>query len=299
MSPKDSPAASDLADPATCGEDLAHNIRRVVDYAPAHCSACLDYHMVHPILRGIGRVGVANSNRAELIEVVGALIRERAAAQDGPIDIVIGGTADTQIPAACTHAALVHGGSAFPRVRFTVLDRCDTPLALCRDFAVRHGIVFDTRAVDLVTTEDAFAADILINHSLFNYVPSELHVATLKKTAAWLKPGGRLLFYMGIRSTGLCAGIRDRNAQGHALIRAALDSGALKIAEPRDVFEARLKSPKGRISEFASTAVVYDLFERCNLTLVGGERFVSPLAMPGGAMLERERVLAVLASGGR
>jgi SAM-dependent methyltransferase len=291
----DAPAThGTLTDPATIGEDFAHNVDSVVRYALDHCRDCIDYHMLFPIRRAIGRVGTVTPERDELIALLSQLIAARGAAHDGPIDIVVAGTADTQIPATCIHTALVHCGAAFARVRLTVLDQCDTPLKLCRDFAARHGLNFRTQVADLVTTDAAFPADILINHSLFNYVDAGHHEATLRKFAGWLKPGGRIVFYIGLRPPALQTGIRNRNQQAHDLIRAALDSGALKIAEPRASFEARLDRQKFRVAEFSTVEDVYALFARSGLTVHAGELVEGPLSMPSSGALGRGRVLAAL-----
>ena len=43
-----SPKASslDLADPDTCGEDLAHNLRVISGLAEQYCVGCADYHVM-------------------------------------------------------------------------------------------------------------------------------------------------------------------------------------------------------------------------------------------------------------
>jgi hypothetical protein len=284
---------SALSDPTTCGEDLDHNIRRVLDYAPRHCNYCLNYHMIYTIRRSIAGVGRVARDRDQLVARIGETIRARSGSSD-PIDVVVVGVADSQILAICAHAAFIQGPELFARVRFTVLDRCDTPLQLCRDFGLRHGLPLETRTVDLVETREAFAGDIVVSHSLFNYVPLEHHVTVLSKIGGWLKPDGWLLFSASVRTQDLQSSIGERDDQATRRIRAALDSGALQIAEPREVFEARLKNREIRVAEFHSAAAIYDLFERCRLTVLEKESLFAKVGMPERGAIARELVRAVL-----
>jgi SAM-dependent methyltransferase len=283
-----------LTDPATIGEDLTYNCERVVGYARAHCGACIDYHMTWPIRRAFGRIGTTTGDRDELIAMVGTLIRERAEATAGPIDVVVAGTADTQIPAVCAHAALMQGAGTFARLRLTVIDRCETPLRLCRDFAARHGLHITFRVADFVTTGDIFPADILMCHSLFNFIAREHHDRVLKKFGGWLKPGGRIVFRVALRPDTLRSGLGRRADQAAALILSALESGALTISEPRAAFEARLDWSKLRVADFGEPAEVYGLFARCGLAVHVGKTISGLMGMPTDGALRRDRVMAAL-----
>ncbi len=76
-------------------------------------------------------------DRPELIKLIKGILAEKAATA-GSIDILIPGSADTGILATAAHAAAVLGQAVLDRCRFTVIDRCPTPLILCSEFGARH-----------------------------------------------------------------------------------------------------------------------------------------------------------------
>lgn len=285
---------AELGDPRTCGEDLSYNIRRAFEYAPGHCGDCLDYHMLIAVRRSIGRIGTASTDRGLLVAQIGEMLAERAPSDKSPFDIVIAGSGDTQTPAVCAHAVHGHGADALARVRFTILDRCDTPLQLCRDFAARHGLSFDTRVADLVTTTAAFPADLVVIHNTFSFIATEHHVATLSRIAGWLKPGGRIYFTLAVRPAETRDGILRRNAEAHDLIRASIAAGTLAIREPLAVFEARLARHDERRADISDAAAIFELFARCKLRVHRQWRRTRDRETPAGSSVRRETVTAVL-----
>ena len=80
----------------------------------------------------------------------------------------------------------------------------------------------------------------------------------------------------------------------NGLIRAALEAGTLEIAEPRAVFEERMKNRGFRLVEFADAGEVRALLARSGLAVVGDEISMGRGALAGTNAFERDRVLAVL-----
>jgi hypothetical protein len=187
-----------LADPLTCGEDLLQNAARISELAPDHCVGCADYHIrsaAHrctPIPMGIG------FDRPELIELIRATIIEKKTAA-GDIDILIPGSADTGILATAAHAAAALGKGVLDRCRFTVIDRCPTPLILCGEFGEQYRLNVKTVDSDLFANTLDFIADIILVHSVFRFIARANQAAFLNRLGNWLKENGRLIISNRLR----------------------------------------------------------------------------------------------------
>src|SRR5688572_1748505 len=96
-----------LLDPASCGEDLAHNAERFSALAPRFCSGCADYHIRSAFHRYAGPPKLFD--RPELIGLVGKIIADKAVRSRDMIEIAITGSADTAMLATGAHAAAMLG----------------------------------------------------------------------------------------------------------------------------------------------------------------------------------------------
>ena len=292
-------AAATAGHPDMFGEDLAGASQRALEIAPLHCGACLNYHMLFPLKRHLG--ALANiPDRSRLVELIAGLVSERAAGGQGAIDIVVAGAADSGVLAVCAHAAhLALGEEARHRVRFTVLDRCMTPLALCQDYARRNQIELELHVADLVSTTTTFPADIVVLHSLFSFIAPGHHRPMLEKFAAWLKPNGRIVFSTELRSRDIRASQEARRKLRTENVRASVASGAFVVKEPMADFYTRLESMRsGRThaSEFENAGSVTDLFARTGLVVVSNEMIEDSFQQENGEPIKRERIVAVLAA---
>lgn len=83
--------------------------------------------------------------------------------------------------------------------RFTVVDRCDTPLALCRWYAQRAGFTIETRREDLLRFDDDEGFDAIVTHSFLGSFPPDVRPDLAGRWFALLRPGGRLLTINRIR----------------------------------------------------------------------------------------------------
>ena len=280
------------------GEDLAEASQRALEIAPLHCGACLDYHMLFPLKRHLG--GLANiPDRSRLVASIGELLSERAAEGEGGIDVVIAGAADSGLLAVCAHAAERALGEAKGRVRFTVVDRCMTPLTLCQDYARRNEVELELHAADLVSTPAIFPADIVVLHSLFSFIAPEHHRPMLEKFAAWLKPNGRIVFSTELRSRKNRGSHEARRKLRAENVRAGVASGAFVVKEPLADFHKRLESVRSRpshASEFEHADSVTDLFDRAGTVVVSNELIADKFEQENGEAINRERIVAVLAA---
>jgi hypothetical protein len=226
---------------------------------------------------------------------------ERRRSDREPIAILVTGAAGTRTLATCAHAACVAGEEIHSRVRFTVLDRCRTPLELCRDFAATHKLDLRVDAVDLVETEDRYASDILVHQGLFGFFSSEGHAATLRKFASWLRPGGAILFSTSIRAPSQGQTEDARRLAGLRKLREMLDARLIDIkgsaealfteleryVEMRRPEETNFQSREELDRLFASAGVKCVSFQETQKIRSGSEQTIT-----------RNRVLAVLTDGG-
>lgn len=204
--------------PRPCPEDLAENLRLAERLAPIHCTGCGGYHLA----RARRRVQPGGADALDRPEIV-ALLRAELARRDAsahPADITIAGSGDTNLLAICADAAALTA-IAPRRVRYSVVDRCRTPLLLCEAFAQTYDL--DLRVAQTEMGEDgpAFPADLILAHSLLRFVPADRHRATLRQLRGWLKPGGVMVFSHRLMAPAPGAGEYGDAAELVALLGAA------------------------------------------------------------------------------
>lgn len=289
-----------LLDPASCGENLTRNVVRVSELAPDHCMGCADYHIRAAVQRGFGAAKGIAHDRPHLIQLLAGIIGERAAASNSAINIVIPGSADTGVLATCAHAAARHGPEILSRCRFTVLDRCPTPLLLCQEFASRHRISLETRQTDLLTTSRRFEADLIVVHSLFRFISHEEQVALLNRLGAWLIPGGRMIISTALRTGEAAENLAERRKRtlANQKFREILANGSLKMREPAKQILARLErsmdDSEGRAGEIHSLMEARTLFAKSRLREISAQCLTWNIELAPGETMRRDRVLALL-----
>lgn len=165
-------------------EDLEANLRLTEALAPTHCAGCGGYHLDRARRRLTSPDAL---DRGEMVR----LLRDWAAnrSPSGPLHLVIVGSADTNLLAMAAEAV-----SDLGPARYTVLDRCRTPLALCEAFARQHGLEVATRQLDMGAPGGAFQADAIIVHSLLRFLLQPVHLASLSALRQWVSPGGAIVF---------------------------------------------------------------------------------------------------------
>ena len=201
--------------------------------------------------------------------------------------------------ATCAHAALVHGGDVFQRVRFTVLDRCRTPLELCRDFARRHRLNIEVVATDLTEDGPARETDFVVLHAFLSFLPRSLHLPLLLRCAGWLRPGGRLCLWNPIADpAGARHDSREVADEMRAIVEAGLRHGRLRLHEPPERLLARLDreaaAGRGGATRYWSVAELRALLDQVGLPIHAVESVESATENADGVPLKRLHVLAVL-----
>jgi hypothetical protein len=174
--------------PRRLSEDLAANLRLAEALAPTHCAGCGGYHLAR-VRRRLTSGTPDALDRDEMVRLLRAWAVDRSPSATGPLEVAIVGSADTNLLAIAAEAV-----SDLGPARYTVLDRCRTPLALCEAFARQHCLEIVARPFDMGAPEDAFPADAIIVHSLLRFLPQPVHLASMAAMKRWLKPGGTILF---------------------------------------------------------------------------------------------------------
>jgi len=287
-----------LLDRELCGEDLAHNAARFSALAPLHCKGCADYHIRSALHRCAGPPKIFD--RPVLIRLMAGMIAGQAARSDRTIEILIAGAADTAMLATAAHAAAVLGVLA--RCRFTVVDRCETPLLVCAEFATKHGLAFRAEASDLLSAEPAAANHLIITHSVFRFIPHDDQARLLARIGSWLAREGRLILSNRIllKDDGAeaKAEIRKRTVANQAAAQ-ALAKGRLLLAESAQATLARLDRAigdgQGRPGEFHSLEEAKSLIRQSGLREISIADLTFEFAIAPGDVMRRRRVHAVLA----
>ena len=230
-----------LADPVACGEDLARNLKQMIAIAPQHCDNCTDYHIANATHRLLDNAPWRRGGRKALVDTVRPILAELAARKADPVDVVVAGSADTAVLSSCAHAAWLESESFLDRVRFTVLDRCRTPLILCEEYAALHGLEVTTNALDLSQTSGKFPADLIVLHNLLPFVSVDRQVGLLQTLGSWLREGGRVvLWQLVIPPDDREQDVLTRVKRVH-IMKAMVDDGRIEINEPKATFFGRIE----------------------------------------------------------
>ena len=289
-----------LLDPLNCGEDLVQNANRVAELAPNLCLDCTDYHIRRAVQRAAGvRLSVAH-DRAKIIRLVFDFLTTFPPEDQTPISIVIPGSADTGILSTCAHTAASLGLVMLNRCKFTVIDRCPTPLTLCRDFAERYGISLETCQGDLNSPTFSFEADLVVVHSLLRFIAPDSQVELMRMFGSWLGPRGRIIFSNAIRS-GDSSETRAETRKHefvNRLVDQLVDSNALNIRESRHDLRSRLRRSMdeglARPGEVRTPNEATALFEKAGLKEISKEILLDEIELGPGSSISRQRLLAVL-----
>jgi hypothetical protein len=169
-------------------EDLKKQAHDAFQLSASLCGACRPYHAVYPYMRLAGRKRGVDADREVLEPLLARFVSE------GARRILIAGSADPGVLALVLAAAAPHP------VAITVVDLCPTPLAVCRTLAQRHGIRLETQAACVSQMELAREYDLLVAHSVLNFVATALHGAVLERFAKALAPGGSLVMTTTVSS---------------------------------------------------------------------------------------------------
>jgi trans-aconitate methyltransferase len=171
-------------------------------------TSCRDYHSVWPVLRAARLVGGIDADRQPFLDMLGPLLQNKVGRR-----ILIAGCADSAL------LSLV-AGVAPATSRITIIDRCQTPLAVCRQVAA-PGLLLETLQADLLACEPEAPYDLIVCHSLLPFFRDSERRELLKRFAAWLSPGGALILAVRLNQARDPAGNDPGQTGDWVAVRAA------------------------------------------------------------------------------
>ena len=258
--------------------DLA---RLQMDLSDAMCSAaCRDYHATWPVLRAAGLVGGIDADRQPILDILGPLFRSNVRR------ILIAGCADSAL------LSLV-AGTIPATSQITIIDRCPTPLAVCRHVA-SPGLPLTTLQGDLLTCEPDAPYDLIVCHSLLPFLGDTERRDLLRRFATWLSPAGSLILAVRLKNTKDAAGskqsqtgewVATRVAEARKALTERFSSEALGVAwrsRQDERLEGFYRFMATQNLSYASAEDAVDEFRRAGLNvktfLPGGEglSFMTP-----------------------
>lgn len=280
-----------LRESAPVAYRLAHQ------HCPAGPDGCRDYHAMWQYFRQIGLLSTIGTNTDFLVATL-----RRLADADTCRRVLISATADYGMLAHLLHAYRLAGVA--PEV--TVVDMCETPLALNRWYAERAGAVIRTCRANVLDFRADAPFDLVCTHSFLGRLTPEVRAGVVNKWHEVLRPGGRVVTVARVRYGAPVAGvtryepeeIREFRARALELARAQqheLDLPAEFIAEAAEHYAVSKRS-RG----FGTTEALRALFEDHGFALEnfdsGGEaerRRDRPSCPTLGWKSERFRIVAV------
>lgn len=231
------PATSAFRFGQPTSEDLPRLARLAWDASAVHCGACRDYHLTAPYLRALGLGGIGPEFAWEC--QIDALVR--ATAGRSTVRWLLAGSADAGLPGLIGGVAAARPETAH---RITLVDRCETPLIVCRAHADAEGAEIETIRADLRDFRRDGAFDAVLMHFTTIFFAEDELVAFLRHSATWLAPGGVLVAgFLHDRPSADPPRLPDAAVRvwREAVIRGEADAGRLDLPEDADAFIARLE----------------------------------------------------------
>ncbi len=273
------PVTSGMAEPSLIQEDFRELVAEAAAVAMERCGHCQTHHLMWPMNRIARIVSAVEGGRQDF---AAAITRHSAG---GRKRILIAGCSDTGILCLAANAVREHGAEFF------VVDQCDTPLELCRRFAKRWDLQIETQAVDANDIAFSREFDIVLAHSMLQFIAPAQRLNVVSRFARALKPGGVAIqvFNAGARIEGALATEHERDYPD--LVLARFDECGIVLPEPRDKVRARLEfqSLRRRQLEGAvATPEEYDaLLQAAGFTVVERRETDIGIAESYGTFLSR------------
>ncbi len=151
---------------------------------PSTGESCGWYHGAWQTLRLLGVVSTLTHHANLYIQALRPLIEAGECRR-----VFLSGSADYGLLSVVLDAFAET--SAQPEI--TVVDRCATPLNLCRWYAAQYGYAIETVQSDLADYRSAQPFDVICVHSLLSCVPVEAHAGVVTTWRDLLRLGGTLM----------------------------------------------------------------------------------------------------------
>ena len=162
-------------------EDIPTLAAAASELAVRFCAGCQNYHFLWPYLRLIGSPGSASEGRSFFETMLGG------SAGTSRQRVLIAGAADSGLLSLVARATHGH------QTDLVVLDRCNTPLELCRRFSAVWSLGAETVQLNLDDLSFDEIFDAIIVHSTLELVSPDSRQAVLTRLRRALRPDGRLI----------------------------------------------------------------------------------------------------------
>jgi hypothetical protein len=241
-----------------CVEDLRAAAVDSYRVSRSQCTCSDHFHAVWPYVR------IARGSTAVQVgrDAVQSCVAELLAG--GPSRVLIAGAGDAGLLALTGRAA---SGAANHEI--LVIDRCATPLVICRRFGEVWSLPVETRQQDLLDLEDSKTVDVVVAHSILSFIAPAQRLNLLRRLNKSLSASGTLVAKV---NTGRVLE-RDLNADYRyttAILNGLREYG-IPIPEPQDEFvsglEAFARSQANRELAFQSLADIEALLRSASFRI--------------------------------
>ena len=253
-------------------EDIPLLAPETFELASRECGNCRDMHSLWPYIR-LARASQGIEMEGSRLEPLMARLFE-----SGRRKLLIAGAQDTGLFALAARVGEKYG------VEVVVLDRCNTPLEMCRRLASRSAIRVETIRQDLrdLVMPDRF--DVVLLHHTLQFVAADEQIDVLSRLARSLRQNGRLLHLFNVsRPLSGEFAIEHRNKYADWVID-ELDRLTVPLPERGDAFRARLtahaKNRERHTGGFANPKEVDGLMQAAGLAIESGTRIEPDLTPP-------------------
>jgi hypothetical protein len=225
----------DFLYPTPTKEDLPRLARLAYELSTRHCDGCRDYHAMWPLLRSLG----CNGGGPEYCWPLQRAAVAEAIAGRSSARWLLGGSADAGQLALVGDVIAGQDGATH---WVTAVDRCLTPLELCRAHADAHALPLHTVNAELASFTADGTFDVVLLHHVLSHIPSGERPAFFARVRGWLAPGGQVLVWTSYRTSesrtpSLSQVLRTWR---ESVIRSAAARGSFQPPEDIDRLVARI-----------------------------------------------------------
>ncbi len=207
------------------------------------CGTCQNYHSLWTYQRIAGASG-GDVGAPEVSAVLGRLLSFPGR------EILIAGSADTGLLAVVL-------GFVQADCRVVVLDQCETPLELCRRFSSRTAHEIVTLRSNLVDMPVEARFDVVLAHSLLQYIGVQHRLEVLSRMRRALRPDGSLVLVFRT-SARIEGALLQEYREGYSTrVIEQLDVLNVPLPEPREAFRRQVEiyAEERRAREGAHTSL--------------------------------------------
>jgi SAM-dependent methyltransferase len=209
-------------------EDIPSLAAEAYELSSRLCGSCRDMHALWPYIR-LARASTGIEDRQSVLD---AQLNRLLAG--GARNVLIAGAADTGL------LALVARVGAHLGAHITVLDICDTPLAMCRRFAKNSALQIGTMREDLMNFEMKPQFDIVLVHGTLAFLPADHRTDVLSRIRRSIRPGGVLVLLFN-SSPPIAANLLQQSRCGYAnWVVDELERLNIPLPDARETLRARL-----------------------------------------------------------